>query len=159
MFFTIDHTRLPFPVSDSGVSAWNMVEVALVFPFFMVGFTAEHKGDQSRSTFLIGSFRQLDELIKSQEPGRLRIHFVNLICPQRISGGAPWEMHRVATLFQAQEPEQPDHVCQVYETVEGRKFVDSLIGTSLCDLGELTTLHTFNLKAVSSSKCNGADEI
>ena len=144
MFFAVDQARLPFPIPGSGLSAWNMVEVALALPFFMVGVTAEEGGEKIRNTFLIGSFRQLDGLIKSQEPGRLKVNFVNLICPQRISGGAPWEMHRVATLFQAQEPDQTDHVCHVYESVEGRKFVDSLLGTSIDDLGELMTLHEFD---------------
>ena len=50
----------------------------------------------------------------------------------------------MVTLFQAQEPEQTDHVCHVYESVEGRRFVDSLLGTSIDDLGELTTLHEFD---------------
>ena len=144
MFFTVDQARLPFPISGSGLSGWDMVEVALAFPFFMVGVTAEQGGEKKRNTFLIGSFRQLDGLIKSQEPGRLKVDFVNLICPQHISGGEPWEMHRVATLFQAREPEQTDHVCHVYESVEGRRFVDSLLGTSIDDLGELTTLHAFD---------------
>lgn len=144
MFFTVDQARLPFPISGSGLSGWDMMEMALAFPFFMVGVTAEQGGEKKRNTFLIGSFRQLDGLIKSQEPGRLKVDFVNLICPQHISGGEPWEMHRLATLFQAREPEQTDHVCQVYESVEGRRFVDSFLGTSIDDLGELTTLHAFD---------------
>lgn len=145
MFFTVNETRLPFPSIGEGVSAWDLVEVPLCAPFFMLGASSIFpNGKTVQSAYFISSFHQLSEFISSPGPVKRNINFVYLMCPQHMSGGAPWEMHHLAKLYQAQEPTQTEFNCQIYESFDGKKFIDSFLDTSIDDLGELTTLHTFH---------------
>lgn len=145
MFMTVDLTRLPFPSFDEGVSAWDVVEIGQFAPFFMVGVTNTYSdGETTRSSFFLGSFRQLSELIETLTPGRLELNYVNLIGPRHMTGGAPWELHHISKVYQAQEPKHAEYKCRVYESFEGRRFIDSVLATDIDDLGELTMVHSLD---------------
>lgn len=143
VFFTNDQARLAFIVADEGVSGWEIVEVPLRLPFFLVDVTAEHDGESVTKTFLVGSQREICDLAESHAESNLKIDAIHVICPESVAKGADWEMHRMAKIYRADEPMHSQQSCYVYESVDGKKFIDSLMGTTIDDLNQLTELHSF----------------
>lgn len=137
MFLTFEDTRLPFPPPGSRQGGWDLLEVPLRRIFFLVDVATLRNGKSIVKTFLLGSLNRLEEMIDGQIQDLFAIQCVYVITPEKISGVYPWKMNRLAKLYKAQDLKQPDFTCRVFETSEGKRFVDPLYGATLDDLGDL----------------------
>lgn len=144
MFLTIDDSRLPFPVSSSGCSGWETVELPMPISFFMVKMAVKDEMKLVNKTFFLASIEQLLSLIEIEKSGYLNIKYAFYMCPKHVSGGDDWEMYKLSKIYRSTEPRHNAQICHVYEIVSGRRFVDSTFGTTIEKLSELTPLYTFH---------------
>ena len=143
MFVTFDVTRLPFPAPGSGHSAWDLLEMPLRRFFFILDVEIKLKKKTHRKTFLLGSFHQLEDMTRKQTEGSLVIRRVNMITTAKMTGDCPWEMHRIAKMFYACHPNDPDARHHLFQTSEGKRFVDPIYDVQPEDLGNLEEIHDF----------------
>lgn len=143
MFLTLDQARLPFPVSSSGYSGWESIEISMCFPFFMVKIGFFIESELVKKNLFLSSVDQLQHLIDMEKSGDIVIANLYIMCPKHISGGDEWEMHKLAKLYRAVEPKQPIQSCHVFEISDGRKFVDSILGTGIDEIKESILLYEF----------------
>lgn len=148
MFITLDHSRSPYPVAGSGISGWSLMEMSTPLPFFLVGASVKLEGENLDTTFVVDSFWQLNDLIKSHLEGSRTINFAHLLWPKQILKPGPWTMHRLSKVYGAREVSNPDQSCYVYESNEGRIFIDSLSAKSLDDVCDLAEIHVFTTNDV-----------
>lgn len=142
MFITFDHTRIKVPFAGDGISGWNLMELPMALPFFLVGVSVNEEGGTMDKTFLVDSFGQLSELIKSQAAGSLKINFVNLVCPKQMLHSEGWEMHPLRKVYRAKEWDNPGQTCLVYQSVEGTMFfVESFTAGKIDDVYDLQEIY------------------
>lgn len=149
MFITNNAFRSPISdlLADPSETYWQATELALHHPWFLVTFRqldlSDHEPFEIGRTVLLSNVGEMEQLINQDSGGRLVFDSIQVITPGHINGSDQWKMEPLHAAWSAQEPNVEGQTLEVYETIAGVRYVNSILGTSIDDLQMETLIARF----------------
>ena len=158
MFIIEDYWKVVQPSSSStpGQTSWPRMCLQSSDEWFVVDVhddSSDAKKTPTKSkTFLFPGVNELADFAVVRPPSTGMIIAVSIVTPGYRNYSEGWKIDQLAAVWDAQEPWLPQSA-QIYETVDGRFYVNSRIGTALDLLVERTLRLRFK---PSKSQCSDA---
>lgn len=140
MFITNQVHKSPLSdlFGDSSLSHWSAVELALHRPWFLVSFR-EFESNSSDAfslgrTIMINSVEALEQLIQGSDDELFKFDSVHIVTPGHVNGTDRWQMDLLDSIRTADEPGAEGQTVDVFETKNGARYAQSMLGTSIEDL-------------------------
>ena len=157
MFIIEDRWKTPQPYSPStpGQTSWPRIRLQSSDEWFVVDMHADStdtdKTPTKSKTFLFPGLSELEDFVAIRPPSTGIIIAVFIVTPGYRNYSEGWKIDQLAAVWDAQEPWLPQSA-QIYETVDGRFYVNSCIGTALDLLVERTLRLRFKPSRDQSSE-------
>jgi len=136
MFTTYETFRAPLSRMSGNTDEkfWTTVQLTTSQMWFIATYLKNVSMDedlvQVKQTLFFSEKSQLDALICTV----LRLEEVYIVTPAHVNGGKGWEIELLSKIRNAQEPTLLTQAVHLFETISGRRYTDSLLGTPWEDL-------------------------
>lgn len=84
-------------------------------------------------TLLLSNVDQVAHFLTRDNPD-LSVNSAYIVTPGHVNGGPGWAMDKLLKIWNAREPDATEQQVTVYETVSGKRYCDSFLGTSVNEL-------------------------
>jgi len=151
MFVTYEEYKAPFPsFFGRELTYWKAAELALHRLWFLVSISEPDSDDgdsfPASRTLLISNIADVEQFATPQVASKLQLDAVYIVTPGHVNGSHQWKMEALRAVWRAEEPSAPGQLAAIYETAEGKTYVDSMLGTSTRHLRKKVLHHTFPLQ-------------